>query len=38
MIEDPIHENDYYDAYKSLTHEKNKYIAHHHFRFTASEK
>jgi hypothetical protein len=36
MIEDPIHENDYYDAFKSLQHQKNKYIAHPHFRFMAS--
>jgi len=35
MIVDPVHENDYYDAYKSLEHGKNKYLA-HHFRFSSS--
>jgi hypothetical protein len=36
MIEEPIQENDYYDAYRSLSHSKNKHISHHHFRFTSS--
>ena len=36
MIVDPVHENDYYDAYKSLEHSKNKYLAHPHFRFSSS--
>ncbi|TNV84739.1 hypothetical protein FGO68_gene16544 [Halteria grandinella] len=36
MIMDPVHENDYYDAYKSLEHSKNRYLAHHHFRFAPS--
>jgi len=38
MIVDPVHENDYYDAYKSLEHKKNQYLAHHHFRFSHSPK
>lgn len=36
MIVDPIHENDSYDAYRSLEHGKNKYLAHHHFRYASS--
>jgi hypothetical protein len=38
MIMDPIEEQDYYDAYRSLKHDKNKYLAHPHFRFAASSK
>lgn len=29
-------EHDDYDAYRSLTHSKNKYLAHHTFRYTNS--
>jgi hypothetical protein len=38
MIEAPIIENDYYDAYKSITHSKNRYLAHHSFRFSPSKQ
>jgi hypothetical protein len=38
MIEKPIVENDYYDAYKSISHSKNKYLAHHSFRFSPSKE
>ncbi len=36
MIVNPVVENDYYDAFKSLEHGKNKYIAHGTFRFAPS--
>lgn len=37
MLDKPIVENDYYDAYKSITHSKNRYLAHHSFRFSPSK-
>lgn len=36
MIEEPIEHHDHYDAFNSLTHGKNKYLAHPHFRFAPS--
>lgn len=38
MLDKPIIENDYYDAYKSITHSKNRYLAHHSFRFSPSKE
>lgn len=37
MLDKPIVEHDYYDAYKSITHSKNRYLAHHSFRFRPSK-
>ncbi len=38
MLDRPIIENDHYDAYKSITHSKNRYLAHHTFRFSPSKQ
>ena len=38
MLDKPIIENDHYDAFKSISHGKNRYLAHHSFRFSPSKQ